>query len=82
MLINNALSPDKECEGDLIANLKANDDTEISYILCLWHNGCVDFPSYDFRKMLLEMDAKNANSEIFVLTDSGYQTKLLEITMK
>lgn len=82
VLINNALSPDKECECDLVANLKANEDTEISYILCMWHEGSVDLPSYDFRKMLLQMDEKNANSEIFVLTDSGYQTKLLEITMK
>lgn len=82
VLINNALSPDKECEGDLVANLKANDDTEISYVLCMWHDESVDLPSYDFRKMLLQMDERNANAEIFVLTESGYQTKPLETTLR
>ena len=46
--------------GDsLIEGLKQHGDTQVTHLVSLWQQGGLDVPSFDFRKALLELDAKN-----------------------
>ena len=72
---------EKNAEKSLVSELRANDDTEICYILAVWKNGCVDVPSYDFRKMLCRLNIENKNAAIFLVGEAGYHTKPLRVTM-
>ena len=81
-VIENALSVEKSDEKVLLDKLVAALDTKIDLILCLWQNGSVDVPSYDFRKMLCELNPYNANSGIFVMTQDAYSVIKLGSTLK
>lgn len=81
-VIENALSVEKRDEKALLDKLIAASDTKIDHILCLWHEGSVDIPSYDFRKMLCELNPDNANSGIFVMTQDSYSVIKLGNTLK
>ena len=80
--IENAVSEDKKDENNLLEKLSEEKDAEIDYILCLWQGGEMDIPSYDFRKMILNLDPVNSNAEIFVMTGNGVSVRKLENTMK
>lgn len=81
-VIENPLTADKKEEKYLISQMADAMDTAVSYILCLWKDGDVDLPSYDFREMIESLDPKNADTSVFVLKDSGYSAVRLENTMK
>ncbi len=81
-VIENALSVEKSDEKALLDKLIAASDTRIDHILCLWHEGSVDIPSYDFRKMLCALNSDNENSNIFVMTQDGYSVIKLGSTLK
>ena len=81
-LVENALSEGNTDEKNLIDKLISNSDTEISFILCLWREGLADIPSYDFRKMLYELNPSNSNAGIFVMTKDGYSVIKLGVTIK
>ena len=80
-IIEDVLTEEKNAEKSLVSELRANDDTEICYILAVWKNGCVDVPSYDFRKMLCRLNIENKNAAIFLMGEAGYHTKPLRVTM-
>ena len=67
-IIKDATAEEKNNETALLEKLKAAEDTEIQYILCMWKGYCIDISSYAFRKMLLSLNQKNAETVIFVLT--------------
>ena len=81
-VINNAISKEKREEEALLKRLKDADDTEVRYLLCMWADGNIDLPSFDFRKMLCEVSEKNIDTQIFVMTQNGVALKKLEATMK
>ncbi len=81
-VIENALSVEKSDEKALLDKLIAASDTRIDHILCLWHEGSVDIPSYDFRKMLCALNSDNENSNISVMTQDGYSVIKLGSTLK
>ena len=80
-IIEDVLAEEKNAEKSLVSELRANDDTEIGYILVVWKNGCVDVPSYDFREMLCRMNTENKNAAIFLMGEAGYGVKSLGATM-
>lgn len=81
-VIFDALTHEKLDEKKLVGRLEADGNPRISHILCMWHGGSIDLPSFAMRKMLLELNEDNANSDIYVLTDNGYSTVKLSKTIK
>ncbi len=81
-VIENALSVEKSDEKALLDKLIAASNTKIDLILCLWQDGSVDIPSYDFRKKLCVLNPDNADSGIFVITRDGYSVIKLGSTLK
>ena len=80
--VKNAMSKEKTEEAALLEKLKAASDTEIDYVLCMWQDKNIDIPSYSFREMLCELDKKNAECLIFVMTADGIGAVKLVSTMK
>lgn len=80
-VIVNAISETKADEKELLGKLHSAEDTEVHYILCMWHNGDIDIPSYELRKMLIQLNHENNNARSFVRSKDGYSVIKLEITM-
>ena len=70
-IIRNACSEEKTEEASLIESLKIAEDTELSYVLCMWQDNGIDIPSFTFRKMLCTLNPKNSESLLFVMTAGG-----------
>ena len=81
-VIQNACSEEKEEEKALLKRLKASEDTEINYVLCLWYGNDMDITSYDFRKMLSLLNCKNSEALLFVMSTEGVSAIRLSETMK
>ena len=81
-LIKNALSEEKADEIALLDRMKASNDTEIRYALCLWQDGGLDIPSYWFRESLCALDLKNTETLLFVMTSDGIGGIKVSTTMK
>ena len=82
VLIEDALSEDKSDEKSLFDLLKAKNDTKVNSLICIWHDGCVDLPSYSFRKMLLELNPKNEEAKIVFPKENGWFSRSVKSTMK
>ena len=82
VVIKDVLSEEHAEEKALLEELKANHDTTLDYVLCMWQVGCIDIPSWTFRKMLCALDPKNADALLFVMTGNGVSAVRLANTMK
>ena len=58
-VIKDVLSEEHPEEKALLEELKANHDTTLDYVLCMWQDGCIDLPSRTFRKMLCAMTTRS-----------------------
>lgn len=81
-VIRNALSKERYDEQVLIQKIQDANDSTICFVLCMWQEQCIDVPSYDFRKTLLELNEANAEAMIFVMTACGASEIKLLSTMK
>ncbi|MBO5415249.1 MAG: hypothetical protein J6A83_01305 [Clostridia bacterium] len=81
-IIRNALSEEKADEASLLRKIQEAKDNEISFVLCMWQDKCIDIPSFAFRKSLLELTEKNSESTLFVMTADGVFGIKLSATMK
>ncbi len=81
-IIKNALSKEKMEEMLLLENLKTANDTEIRYVLCMWQDNCIDIPSFAFRELLCNLNSKNSESLLFVMTAKGVSAIKASTTMK
>lgn len=81
-VIRNALSKEKCDEQVLLQKIQDANDSTICFVLCMWQEQCIDIPSYDFRKTLLELNEENAEAMIFVMTACGASEIKLLSTMK
>ena len=81
-VIKDTIAEDISDEMALIESLKAADDTEIKYILCMWQGNAIDIPSYRLRKMLCELNCQNAESLLIVMTFDGISGLKVAKTMK
>lgn len=82
MLLKNACTEQLEDERALLDRLKNCNDTEIQYLMCMWADNCIDIPSFALRKMLCEVNPKNSETLIFVMTTDGVSFIKLSKTMK
>ena len=81
-VIKDTIAEDISDEMALIESLKAADDTEIKYVLCMWQDNTIDIPSYRLRKMLRELNCQNAESLLIVMTFDGISGIKVAKTMK
>lgn len=81
-VIKDTIAEDISDEMALIESLKAADDTEINYILCMWQGNTIDIPSYKLRKMLCELNCQNTESVLLVMTFDGISGIKVVETMK
>ena len=81
-VIKDTIAEDISDEMALIESLKAADDTEIKYVLCMWQGNTIDIPSYRLRKMLRELNCQNAESLLIVMTFDGISGLKVAKTMK
>ena len=81
-VIKDTIAEDDSDEVALIESLKAADDTEIKYVLCMWQGNTIDIPSYRLRKMLRELNCQNAESVLLVMTFDGISGLKVAKTMK
>ena len=81
-LFDDALSADRAGEDALIELMRANEDTEVKYLLCSWYSGGLDLPSYDLRKKLYHLNLRNFDTKIFVKTGEGVLPRPLGTTIK
>ena len=81
-VIRNALSKERSDEQVLLQKIQDAKDSTICFVLCMWQEQCIDVPSYDFRKTLLELNEANAEAMIFVMTACGASEIKLLSTMK
>ena len=81
-VISNVLSKDGSEEKMLLDVMAESKDTCIRYIMCVWHNGAIDLPSYRFRKMLVEFNPANGDAGIFIKTRDAYGIIKLSNTLK
>ncbi len=82
-IIKNALSKEKTDETSWLEKLKAANDTEIHYVLCMWQvDNCIDIPSFAFRELLCSLNPKNSESLVFVMTAKGVAAIKVCATMR
>ena len=81
-VIRNALSKERSDEQVLLQKIQDAKDSTICFVLCMWQEQCIDVPSYDFRKALLNLNEENAEAMIFVMTACGVSEIKLLSTMK
>lgn len=64
-------------EDALLNILRENNDTLISAMVSIWHNGNLDIPSLRLRKAVLNLNPRNAEAQIIVQTPVGISQKPL-----
>lgn len=65
----------------LFVELKKNCDTKIERLLCMWHDGTLDLPSYAFREMALKFDRGNLSAKILLCSLNSYTVRNIGMTM-
>lgn len=81
-VIKNALSEEMIDEVCLIQKIMNAENTEICYVLCMWHDKSIDIPSFAFRQLLLALNPKNSAASLFVMTTDGVSAVELSTTME
>ena len=72
-----------EAEGAMkvLLDMKKNEDAKIERLICMWHDGCVDVPSFAFREALLSIDSANLSTQMLLNGLTGYIVKTVKATM-
>ena len=63
---NNVLDQKYEEEKDFVQKLVEEDDAVIEYIVCMWNDSNLDFPSMNFRKLLLGVNEENKHAKMYL----------------
>ena len=72
-----------EAEGvmKLFIEKKKNSDAKIERLICMWHDGSIDFPSFTFREALVAAESSNHSAKILLSGLNGYVVKTVKETM-
>ena len=72
-----------EAEGvmKLFIEKKKNSDAKIERLICMWHDGSIDLPSFAFREALVAIDSKNLSTQMLLNGLNGYVVKTVKATM-
>ena len=81
-VIQNALSEEKTEETVFLREIRETKDSEIRFVLCMWQDFGIDIPSFAFRKLLLDLNDKNSEATLLVMTEDGVSGIKLSTTMK
>ena len=63
---NNVLGEKYEEEKMFIQKLIEEDDIIILSMVCMWNDSSVDFPSMNFRKLLLKISEQNKYTKMYL----------------
>ncbi len=80
-VIDDATTEYKFSEKQLLGKLEEDNCTTVNKIVCEWAQGGLDVPSYDFRKMLCDLDGKNADTVMLLEGKDQLITKTVRQTM-
>ena len=80
-VLDNAMDPAHPCEHAFLKELQDQHDTDIRQMVCMWLNGGLDVPSYDFRQMVCDLREDNQNAEMLLQGAEGYLKKTIAQTM-
>ncbi len=81
-VIQNALSEEKTEETVFLREIRETKDSEIRFVLCMWQDQGIDIPSFAFRKLLIDLNDKNSEATLLVMTEDGVGGIKLSTTMK
>lgn len=81
MVIDHVMDPTHRCEHAFLKELQGQHDTDIRQMVCMWSEGSLDMPSYDFRQMICDLHENNKNAEMLLQGASGYLKKTIAQTM-
>ena len=65
----------------LTEQLKQENDTAVEKMLCVWHNGSVDIPSFLLRDQLYKTNQKNLRMKMLLQGADSFVVKTLEQTL-
>lgn len=65
----------------LLIEKKKCGEAKIERLICMWHDGSMDLPSYAFREALVAIDGKNLAAQMLLNGLNGYVVKTVEMTM-
>lgn len=57
-VIDNVMDSAHPCEYAFLKELQNKHDTDIRQVVCMWSDGSLDVPSYDFRQMICDLHEK------------------------
>lgn len=77
--LSSSIDPEKTVKA--LLDLKKKDNAKIERLVCLWHDGCIDMPSFAFREALLSVDSANLSTRMLLNGSSGYIVKTVKATM-
>ncbi|MDE6108546.1 MAG: hypothetical protein K2F83_07770 [Oscillospiraceae bacterium] len=75
-------SGNTEDEDAFVKTLRESGDTRLLSMACVWRTGlALDVPSMGLRKVLLELDPANRETELLLQAGDGYHVRTMEMTM-
>ncbi len=60
---------------------KKNGDSKIERLICMWHDGSIDLPSFAFREVLVAVDSTNLSTQMLLGGLNGYVVKTVKAAM-
>lgn len=72
-----------EAEGviKLFIEKKKNSDAKIERLICMWHDGSIDLPSFAFREALVSAEVSNLSAKMLLSGLNGYVVKTIKASM-
>ena len=72
-----------EAEGviKLFIEKKKNSDAKIERLICMWHDGSIDLPSFAFREALVAAEGSNLSAKMLLSGLNGYVVKTVKASM-
>lgn len=80
-VIDNVMDSAHPCEYAFLKELQNKHDTDIRQLVCMWSDGNLDVPSYDFRQMICDLHENNQNAEMLLRGAKGYLKKTIAQVM-
>ena len=60
---------------------KKSGDAKIERLICMWHDGSIDLPSFAFREALVTAEGSNFSAKMLLSGLNGYVVKTVKATM-
>ncbi len=72
---------DAEGAMKFLLEKKKSGDAKIERLVCMWHDGGIDLPSFAFREALLTIESKNISTQMIMNGFDGYVVMTVKATM-